>query len=419
MEFFISTNTVTYTYGNADWKDQLTSFNGEAITYDAIGNPLTYRGMTFTWQNGRELASITKTGLSASYVYNDSGLRTGKTVNGATTEYYWDDSRLLAQKTNGEYLYFLYDENGSMIGFTFDGLQYLYVRNLQGDIVSVVSASTGNSVAQYTYDSWGNILTATGTMAEVNPIRYRGYYYDTETGLYYLQSRYYDSEVGRFLNADSFSFLGASGTILDYNLYFYCLNNPIILADYSGCSVAGSIVAAGGIIGGTNFWNPVGWTMAAIAAVGLIYLTVDSCISYTKAQEKVSTRDRYFPDTKVREQIGAHYTLAYISKFGDLIKVGAKMSFERTVVMLGASKATTIYMRQMYQRNKSSYAQRKLEHMGNGNWGIYADSQAAAKALAITFGGVNPPEVHSSGMYAHYHDATHSFHIWYGGIVTY
>lgn len=95
------------------------------------------------------------------------------------------------------------------------------------------------------------------------------------------------------------------------------------------------------------------------------------------------------------------------------------MSFERTVVMLGASKATTIYMRQMYQRNKSSYAQRKLEHMGNGNWGIYADSQAAAKALAITFGGVNPPEVHSSGMYAHYHDATHSFHIWYGGIVTY
>ena len=158
--------------------------------------------MTLTWQNGRELASITKTGLHASYAYNDSGLRTGKTVNGSTTEYYWDDTRLLAQKTNGEYLYFLYDENGSMIGFTLDGLQYLYVRNLQGDIVSVVSASTGASVAEYTYDSWGNILTATGTMAEVNPIRYRGYYLDAETGLYYLQSRYYDAEVGRFLNAD-------------------------------------------------------------------------------------------------------------------------------------------------------------------------------------------------------------------------
>ena len=225
------TNTVTYTYGNADWKDQLTSFNGEAITYDAIGNPLTYRGMTLTWQNGRELASITKAGLSASYVYNDSGLRTGKTVNGSTTEYYWDDTRLLAQKTNGEYLYFLYDENGSMIGFTLDGLQYLYVRNLQGDIVSVVSASTGASVAEYTYDSWGNILTATGTMAEVNPIRYRGYYLDAETGLYYLQSRYYDAEVGRFLNADIILVNESTATL---NLFSYCANTPTSYYDETG-----------------------------------------------------------------------------------------------------------------------------------------------------------------------------------------
>ena len=186
--------------------------------------------MTFTWQNGRELASITKTGLHASYVYNDSGLRIGKTVNGSTTEYYWDGTRLLAQKTNGEYLYFLYDENGSMIGFTLDGLQYLYVRNLQGDIVSVVSASTGASVAEYTYDSWGNILTATGAMASVNPFRYRGYYFDEETGLYYLQSRYYDAEVGRFISADS---LVSSG-ILGVNIYVYCSNNPIIKADQSG-----------------------------------------------------------------------------------------------------------------------------------------------------------------------------------------
>ena len=106
------TNTVTYAYGNTDWKDQLTSFNGEAITYDAIGNPLTYRGMTLTWQNGRQLATLVNGNTSISYQYNEEGLRTSKTVNGITTEYYWNGSQLLGQKTGNSSLYFLYDERG-------------------------------------------------------------------------------------------------------------------------------------------------------------------------------------------------------------------------------------------------------------------------------------------------------------------
>ena len=226
------TNTVTYTYGNADWKDQLTSFNGEAITYDAIGNPLTYRGMTLTWQNGRQLATLSKAGLTASYVYNDEGLRTKKTVNGITTEYYWNGSQLLGQKTGDSYLYFLYDERGLLVGFN-DGIKtYLYTRNLQGDIIAITDTSTGTVVATYIYDSWGNVLTATGTMAEVNPFRYRGYYYDSETELYYLQSRYYDAEVGRFLNVDAQ--LNASLGVLGYNVFAYCLNNFISKIDNSG-----------------------------------------------------------------------------------------------------------------------------------------------------------------------------------------
>ena len=118
-----------------------------------------------------------------------------------------------------------------LVGFNDGTKTYLYTRNLQGDIVSIIDTATGNTVAQYTYDSWGNVLTATGVMAEVNPIRYRGYYYDSETELYYLQSRYYDAEVGRFLNADE----QINSGLLGINVFIYCENNPVLYIDPSGC----------------------------------------------------------------------------------------------------------------------------------------------------------------------------------------
>ena len=178
------------------------------------------------------MVALSKEGLTASYTYDESGLRTSKTVNGVTTEYYWNGSQLLGQKTGNSSLYFLYDERGLLVGFNDGTKTYLYTRNLQGDIIAITDTATETVVATYTYDSWGNILTATGTMAEVNPFRYRGYYYDSETGLYYLQSRYYDVEVGRFLNADGV--LGANGDMHTYNLYAYCGNNPIMRLDSSG-----------------------------------------------------------------------------------------------------------------------------------------------------------------------------------------
>ena len=188
--------------------------------------------MTLTWQNGRQLATLENGNTSVSYQYNEEGLRTGKIVNGITTEYYWNGSQLLGQKTGTSLLHFLYDERGLLVGFNDGTKTYLYTRNLQGDIVSITDTATGNTVAQYIYDSWGNILTAIGAMAEINPFRYRGYYFDAETGLYYLQSRYYDAEVGRFLNADGV--LGANGDMHAYNLYVYCGNNPIMRLDSSG-----------------------------------------------------------------------------------------------------------------------------------------------------------------------------------------
>ena len=225
--------------------------------------------MTLTWQNGRQLSTLSKEGLNVSYVYNDEGLRTQKTVNGVITEYYWNGSQLLGQKTGTSPLHFLYDERGLLVGFNDGTKTYLYTRNLQGEIISVTDTYTGTTVANYVYDSWGNVLTATGVMADVNPIRYKGYYYDSEIGLYYLQTRYYDSQVGRFINADSFVSTGQDLT--GFNMYAYCGNNPVSRVDESGqgwlhwlVTAAVVVVAAAAVV------VTAGGAAAGIAAVASV-----------------------------------------------------------------------------------------------------------------------------------------------------
>ena len=136
-------------------------------------------------------------------------MRISKTVNGVEHKYTYDGSLLISEQFGDTLLIYVYDEAGSPIGFkyrttgysigAFDS--YVFGKNLQGDIVAIYNTS-GTSVAAYKYDAWGNVISATGAMASVNPFRYRGYYYDTETGLYYLQSRYYDPAICRFINAD-------------------------------------------------------------------------------------------------------------------------------------------------------------------------------------------------------------------------
>jgi len=229
---------------------QLYSYNGQSITYDAIGNPLTYiNGRTFTWVNGRNLATVNQGSKSISYAYNADGLRTSKTVNGVTTEYYWFEGRLLGQKTGNDTILFLYDENGRAYGFVYNGSPYYYFFNVQGD-VSYIMGTDGAWRSSYTYDEWGNLLSVTGdtTLANLNPIRYRGYYYDSETGFYCLQSRYYDPEIGRFISPDSTDILTATPMELtDKNLYAYCDNNPITREDKGGQFwnvIAGAAVGA-------------------------------------------------------------------------------------------------------------------------------------------------------------------------------
>ena len=227
-----------YTYGDSNWKDLLTAYNGKTITYDEIGNPLTYyNGTKFTWTMGRRLASATRPGSTkVNYTYNADGLLTSKKKGSIEYYYYWNGDKLTAQTDGVNTWYFRYDGD-TPIGLEFDGTEYYYVTNLQGDVIAILNDS-GECVAEYSYDAWGNctIIKDTNTIAYINPIRYRGYYYDSDTDLYYLQSRYYDANTGRFINADDSDMLMQDqGAMAQYNLIAYCCNNPVNFVDYDGC----------------------------------------------------------------------------------------------------------------------------------------------------------------------------------------
>ena len=226
----------TYEYTDTSWKDKLTKINGDNITYDANGNPLTYRdGMSFEWENGRILKKINTSDKSVQMSYDSNGMRTQKSVDGVKTNYYYDSNKnLIALVKGNDTLLFYYDSDGSATSFSYNGTMYFYVKNLQGDVIRIIDLA-GTEVASYVYDAWGNIKDTKGepTIREINPIRYRGYVYDTETSLYYLQSRYYDPFAGRFLNADVYADT-QSGTPLSTNMFAYCDNNSISMIDNSG-----------------------------------------------------------------------------------------------------------------------------------------------------------------------------------------
>ena len=221
--------TVTYTYGDANWRDKLTAVNGSTIRYDAIGNPLSDGTWTYTWQNGRQLQKMQKSGVTAEFVYNADGLRVQKTVNGVATKYTLHGKNVVHMTSGTDELHFFYDAQNRPAVVVYNGTAYAYVKSLQGDIVAILDEN-GNAVVSYGYDAWGAPLWCTGELAEtlgkVQPFRYRGYVFDEETGLYYLRSRYYNPRWGRFVNAD--------GAIIQKNLFAYCSNGPIVGYDPSG-----------------------------------------------------------------------------------------------------------------------------------------------------------------------------------------
>ena len=184
---------------------------------------------------GRRLESATRSnGSKVTYTYNADGLLTSKKVGLYKLDYYWNGDKLTAQTDGVNTWYFRYDGD-TPIGLEFNGVEYYYVTNLQGDVI-VILDSNGAVAAEYEYDAWGNctVTKDTNTIALDNPIRYRGYYYDVHIGLYYLQSRFYDANTGRFINADEPTLIGANGGVVSNNLFAYCDNNPVMGVDPSG-----------------------------------------------------------------------------------------------------------------------------------------------------------------------------------------
>lgn len=169
--------------------------------------------MEFEWTRGRLLDTVTVNNTEIQMYYDSNGLRTGK---GNTYYYYDSESKLIATQKGTITLFFYYDSAGNPIAFSYNGCMHYYVKNLQGDIIRVVNEA-GNTVASYEYDAWGKLLSAKNyygvpvtdpnSIALVNPLRYRGYVYDDETGLYYLQSRYYDPMTCRFFYSDQTVYL--------------------------------------------------------------------------------------------------------------------------------------------------------------------------------------------------------------------
>ena len=259
----------TFEYQTGGWRDQLRFYNGQAITYDAMGNPLQYLGMQMEWEKGHQLRHITGAGLDMYCMYNDSGKRIRKTVNGVTIDFYLDGSAILMQtSSDGSRIDFFYDDKGNVFAMKYQNEMYFYRKNLFGDILGILD-SHGTELVKYEYNSWGKLLNLTdyssNGLGRKNPFRFKGYYYDEELGMYYLNSRYYDPETGRFVNADDVRVVEVQDDLNDKNLYLYCDNNPITRDDSKGhvWETVFDVVSLGASIMETvtnprNAWNWVG-----------------------------------------------------------------------------------------------------------------------------------------------------------------
>ena len=245
-------DTIAYSYTDSNWKDKLTSYDGNAITYDAIGNPLSDGTWTYTWEKGRQLTQMSKNGMTVEFKYDHNGLRTQKKVTSdgevMVTDYTLH-GKLVTHLTRGsDEMHFFYDAQSRPAMVDFNGALYSYVHNLQGDVVGIVD-STGSLVVEYKYDAWGKptlvrtLTTAYEALAELNPFRYRGYVYDEETGLYYLQDRRYDPVTVRFPNSDRY--IGFKKSLKRLNMFAYCGNNPVNCYDPTGKSLLNAILSIG------------------------------------------------------------------------------------------------------------------------------------------------------------------------------
>lgn len=272
--------TDSFTYGDTNWKDKLTAFNGQTITYDEIGNPTNDGTWNYTWIGGRQMRAMYKGEFGEqgydeiTFEYNENGLRTKKTrmyfddatgdIGYKATNYTLHGKNIVHMSDGSNNLHFFYDAQNKPAVVIFNGTAYAYLYNLQGDIIGLVD-SNGTKMVSYSYDAWGKPISKTGTLAntlgKLNPFRYCGYIFDEETGLYYLRSRYYNPNLCRFINADDVEAMGADGDINGDQLFIYCMNDPVNNRDEAGS------------------WSLPNWAKVAIGAALIVGAAVVATVA--------------------------------------------------------------------------------------------------------------------------------------------
>lgn len=409
----LTKNGKVYTYGDSVWKDRLTAFDGNAITYDAQGNPTTYLGHTLTWEKGRQLKSFDNN----TYTYNANGIRTSKTVDGVKHTYTLDGTKILRETWGDNTLVPVYDNEDSVCGIIYNDTPYYFQKNLQGDIIAITDEN-GDVAARYSYDAWGvcTVEESNCEIGEVNPFRYRGYYYDQEIGLYYLQSRYYDAEFGRFIKSDIPEMMllqveKATGT----NLFAYCNNNsidgndPMGILDAAGVASwlsASSVFAMfaeslytaftatmtkiglyiTGILtpkaAAAFWWQP--WVVVGIVVAAVAIVLAAVSVARSQAISKA--------DAKVRSKVKRNSVTQYWSanfKYG-YIDIGRALTYTQAVREVAAGR------------------------------NVFTVTKVQARAVALAAGGNATPLFHTkhkkqTGYYDHYHlnGHTNDAHVWY------
>ena len=350
-----------FTYHTDGWKDQLLFWNGKSYAYDAGGNPTVLRGMALTWGEGRRLKRIAATAGEVTFAYDSDGKRVKKTSGNTETKYYYNGSTLsgLVRTTTGNTgttkttVQFVYDAEGKPFLLRLNGkTDYFYLYNGLGDVTGLVDSSN-QVVVRYQYNSWGKVTSTQDTsgvsLATLNPFCYCKYVYDPETGLYCLGSRYYDPEVGRFVNADDPGVIFAKPQELYHkNLYVYCDNNPVVRRDLQGyfwetlfdiVSLGASVVEV--CVNPGDPWNWAGLIGDAIDLIPFV-TGVGEATRAVKTANKVA--DKTTAVIKIQKAVDFTPESAKIVKSLDRSKGYTRSSLRAGTYINNGYKATTAFI---------------------------------------------------------------------------
>ena len=424
----------SYTYDTVH-PDRLTHFETYPVSYDSLGCISSHRGFSYEWSNGKlsrmHFGSPSQPGtayMDVRFTYDGYGRRNSKTyiydVNpGSTSDYScrnetiytYDSSGRLVRETltetktsdggssiTREFVY-LYDESG-VIGFMFGSSlsnlnPYYFQKNIFGDVIAIYS-QTGNKLVEYAYDAYGNcsiIYSGSQFLATRNPFRYRGYYYDQDTGLYYLNARYYDPQWRRFISPDDTSYLDPE-SVNGLNLYAYCNNDPVNYCDPSGNSVIltmalilmGVGVAAGlGYAAYTDYQDDydvngsVGWqTYLGSAMIGG---ALGFGIGYFGPQ--------------IASFLSSNFTLGYYALAGEEL---VAITVSGAQIAGGAIAATGIGLTYFAYESKKAAPR------------IRSNTKKQAYDKAFHKGGKRKPILHQNGKYGpHFHPANPKYKHWH------